>query len=186
MFIIQLCCVLLTKISNTTSARYGIPSFPPVLIVSVVYCLALTEDLSERSGCFQLGLIRDHGYWNSLYFTASISLMPALICGPIQYHPHKICMNTHWISICHSTSMKSFMFIISQSNSPSFFPLHFFHGEIILLSQSSGLVGNIRKNNHNNSPASSPFSPVNATVLTWKLQCKLSCQFVCENAPSLK
>ena len=72
--------------------------------------------------------------------------MPALICGPIQHHPHKICMNTHRISICHSTSSKSFMFIMSQSNRPRFFTLHFFHSEIIfVIIQSSRLVGNIQE-----------------------------------------
>lgn len=126
MFVPQLCCVLLTKTSNTTSVHSIIPSSPHFECLFVVYCSALSQDLSERSGWLQSGLIRDRGYWNSLYFTASISLMPALICGPIQYHPHKICMNTHWISICHSTSMKSFMFIISQSHSPSFSSPHFF------------------------------------------------------------
>lgn len=125
MFVTQLCCVALTKHPHTP-VHYTSPHPPHVDCLFVFYCSALTQNLSERTGCFPSALIRDRGYRPSLHFTASISLMPALICGPIQYHPHKICMNTQRISICHSTSMKSFMFIISQSNFPWFCSLHFF------------------------------------------------------------
>lgn len=102
--------------------------------------------------------------------------MPALICGPIQYHPHKICMNTHRISICHSTSTKSFMFIMSQSNHPRFFTLHFFHSEIIfVIIQSSCLVGNIQEDGGREGIECQECQPVlcflfftNTTAPTWK------------------
>lgn len=78
--------------------------------------------------------------------------------------------------------------LLANHTAPVSLPRIFFHSEIILLFQSSGLVGNIKrkkkKNNHNNRLAFSSFSPANATVLTCKLQFKLSRQFVKMLLPS--
>lgn len=134
------------------SVTYPVSS--PILNVSVVYCTALTQDLSEWSGCSQLDLIRDHGYWNSIFYSfhlinASTNLWPNPIPPPIR---------SAWIHTGFQSAIQQartpLCSLLANQTAPDSLLCIFSIVKSFCYFQSSCLVGNIQEGGHNDTSAS--------------------------------